>query len=346
MTRLTLLQMKINYTLGKKIQAALLGAVLLGAGAARTQAALPFPPSPIFTNGVPAWDCLVTGIKGERGIMFFTFTYAPDGYGNYIFTNRLIHTKVPASIAKVPVTITNTPDAGRGGSSSGRGGSSGNPVTNTNLADAAATTAGTNIFGYLKTTGSWGYDYKGNILGFYVELVLDKPGEGTNPPTFFTNAVSFIGKVTPNKRFTALYSSSIGGNGKYAGVPLKTVTNHVNGSDFSGPWTGDEIVGSRDMVELFSMTNAGFPNSYNIIGDGPSYTLDAPGATSKCLVSCQKKIAFTDYKFITLTNIPYLRATFGPLQNTTKVAGSNTKGLLTGSNVVYNAYFVPFVPYP
>ena len=337
--------MKTNFTLGKKIQSALLGAALLGAGAARTQAALPFPPSPIFTNGVPAWDCLVTGIKGERGIMFLTFTTNADGYGNHTFGLQMIHTTVP-SIPKVAVIITNTPDLGRGGSTAGRGGDTGTPPTNTNLADAAATTAGTNLFGYLATTGSWGFDYKGNILGFYVELVLDKPGEGTNPPTFFTNMVSFVGKVTPNKRFTALYSSSIGGNGKCAGVPLKTVTNHVNGSDFSGPWTGDEIVGSRDMVELFSMTNAGFPNSYDIIGDGPSYTLDSGTNKSRCLVSCQKKIAFTDFKFITPTNMPYLRATFGPLQNTTKVAGSNTKGLLTGSNVVYNAYFVPFVPYP
>lgn len=339
--------MKTNFATLKKFPSTALVALLLGAGATPSQAALALPPTPVFTNGVPAWDCLITGPNGERGIMFLKFSYTPDGYGNYLFDLRQIHTKVPIAIPVVPVTVTNSP-GGRGGSSSGRG-DGGTPVIPVNnLTNAATVTTGTNIFGYLRTTGSWGFDYKGNVLGFYVELVIDKPGEGTNPPTFFTNQVSFIGKATPNKRFTAMYSSSIGGNGKYAGVPLKTVTNKVNGADFSGPWTGDEIIGPRDMVELFTLVTNDIPNAYDIIGDGPAYNLDFNGAEpSKCLVSCQNKIAFTDFKFTNPTNdVHYLRATYGDLKNSSLVAGGSTKGLLTGSNVVYNAFFVPFVPYP
>ena len=359
--------MKTNFTSAKKIHATLLAALLLGAGASPSQAAIPFPPSPVFTNGVPAWDCLITGAHGERGIMFLTFfTNKFDSYGNYSFTMRQIHTKVPASSVKVPVTITNTPDSGgRGGSASGRGGDTGSgglinlnngtiPGAGTNISGA-----GTNIYGYLELNGtngvgSWGYDYKGNILGFYVELVIDTVTD-TNI-TYITNQVSFIGKVTPNKRFTALYSSTVGGNGKYAGLPLKPVTLNVNGhvgQDLSGPWTGDEIIGPVDMVELFTMTNSGFTNSYNIVGDGPGYSLNftnsIPPKFSKCLVSSQKKIAFSNHKYTNPTNSAAntQRATFGPLSNSTIVAGGKTKGLIDpGSNVVYNAFFVPFSPYP
>ena len=354
---LNVMPMKNNCASLKRFPGALLAALLLGTGAASSQAALAFPPSPVFSNAVPAWDCLITGERGERGIGLLTFSYAPDGYGNYTFDLRQIHTKVPTSTPKVKVTVTNTPaDSGRG-STGNRGDVTPviDPVIVGNLADAANTKPVTNIFGYIRPQGSWGFDYKGRILGFYVELLLVKPGEGTNPPTYITNQVSFIGKVTPNKRFTAIYSSTVGGNGKYSGVPLKTVTNQINGADFSGPWTAEEISGPVDTVELFTLfpDSGGFPNAYDIVGEGPAYSLDYPGGgappaiTSKCLVSCQKKFAFTDYKFVNSTNpVYYLRATYGDLKNNASILGGSTKGLSQGSNVVYNAFFVPFVPYP
>src|SRR5882724_7710197 len=212
--------MKTNFISAKPFRASLLLALLLGAGASVGNAALPFPPSPIFTNGVPAWDCLVTGERGERGIALLTFSYAPDGYGNYTFDMRMIHTKVPASMPRVKVTVTNTPSTDDNRGTIGNRGDTPPPVigsaTLTNLVNAANQKVVTNIFGYIEPRGSWGFDYKGRILGFYVELLLDKPPQGTNPPTYITNAVSFIGKVTPNKRFSALYSSTIGGNGKYS----------------------------------------------------------------------------------------------------------------------------------
>lgn len=342
--------MKTNFTPIKRFSAVLLAALLLGAGASVSQAAPPFPPSPVFSNAVPAWDVLITGARGQRGIAFLTFSYAPDGYGNYSFALRQITTKIPTSIPKVKITETNVP-TGRGSSAGTRGDVDAGTTTLENLTAAATQTAFTNIWGYNEPQGSWGYDYKGRILGFYVEYIIDKPAEGTNPPTVFTNSVSFVGKVTPNKRFTAVYSSSLGGNGKYSGVPQKPVTNHVNGADFSGPWTGEEFSGSRDRVELFTLFSSGFPNAYDITGDGPGYSLDWPSFggpfTSTCLVSCQKKIAFANYLFINETNADhYTRATFGDLKNTTKVAGGSTKGILSGSNVVYNAFFVPFTPYP
>ena len=341
--------MKTNIAFGTKLRAASLGAALLVAATSISQAAPPLPPSPVFSNGVPAWDCLITGPKGERGIMFLTFTTNLDAYGNYRFGLQQIHTKVTASGTKVPVTTTNAPDP-RGGTIAGRGNESGGV---SNVMNLATTGAGTNIYGYLATSGAWGYDYKGNILGFYIELIIDTVS-ATNI-TYVTNQVSFIGKVTPNKRFTALYSSTMGGNGKYAGVPLKAVTNQVNGADFSGPWTGDEIIGSVDTVELFSLLPSGFTNAYNIAGDGPGYSLNwgpvGPEGPrfGKCLVSTQKKIAIANHKYTNPTNAvaSTRRVTYGELKNSTLVAGSKTKGLIEpGSNVVYNAFFVPFAPYP
>ena len=335
--------MKNNFASIKRFPATLLAALLLGAGAASARAVIA-PPSPILTNA-PAWDCLITGANGERGIVFITFTTNSDGFGNRSFYLQQIHTRVPAS---TPVTTPPIVVDPRGGSVSGRGDVN---VGLTNLPAAVAASAGTNIYGHFTiTNGSWGFDYKGNVLGFFVELVADKPAEGTNAATYLTNQVSFIAKLTPNKRLTLLYSSSLAGNGKYSGVPQKAVTNKITGTDFDdSAWTANEVMGSVSTVELFKLKATSLTNAYAITGVGPGYTLHWPPTTSLatnfgiCLISSQKKIAFANLKFTTNAVGDTLRATYGPLINSTKVVGTKTKGLIQpGAKVNYDAYFVPF----
>jgi hypothetical protein len=313
--------MKTNFASGKILRATMLSAVL-GVGACLCQAAPPPPPSPVLTNGAAGWDCVISGQKGEQGILFITFTTIPDVYGNYTFTLSQIHTKV-----------SNGSSSGSNGRNAGGGVGRGGSSTGTPNSESA-----TNIFGFWSVprtgipAGSWGYDAKGNTLGFFIEIV-DLGGEGTNA-TFITNAVSFTAKVTPNKRFTAKYSSSMGGNGTYTGVPMKGVTG------LDGHWTGTEKIGSLSTYEFFNLTpmstSEGYTNIYDIIGSGPGYAL-----SGVCMASSQKKIAFTDFKTTGPTNPPSMRATTGSLVNSKTSLGGNTKGLIdSGTNANYNAFWV------
>lgn len=303
---------------------AFLAAMAVASATLLAHAAPPPPKSPVLTNGFPAWDCIISGQRGERGILFITFTTNDDGYGNYSFIVRQVHTKVIR-----PAAATTTVGTARGGVSSGRGDttSSGAPPTDPS--------SWTNIFGYWTTTGSWSYDAKGRILGIFTELVID--GVTDTNVTYITNRVSFTAQVVPNKRFNAIYSSSIGGNGTYRGVPMKEVT------DLTGHWTGTEQNGKVTTYELFSMSPAptpeGITNMYDFSGIGPGYEL----MNGVCLVSRQKKLAFASYKYFPTfspTNAALQRATFGPLIDNRSSLGSNMRGLLDGgSNTVYKAFW-------
>jgi hypothetical protein len=194
-----------------------------------------------------------------------------------------------------------------------------------------------NIFGFWSAPrngvppGSWGFDSKGNTVGFYIELIISSGVGSTNIVTI-TNQVSFIAKITPNKRLTAIYSSSLGGNGTFQGVPIKPLT------DLSGHWTGDEINAGVSTYEFFTLSGSGFPNIYDLNGSGPGYAI----SNGVCMVSSQKKIAFADYKFYNATNAAYVqRGTVGPLINSTRQLGGNTKGIADpGASVNYNAFWV------
>ena len=310
--------MKTNFAFEKKLHATIL-VTWLGAGAYLCQAAPPPPHSPVLTNAA-GWDCVISGQRGEQGVLFLTFTTDTDLFGNYMFSLREVHTQIV------------NPSSGSGGRNAGGG------VGRGDVAGNPSPTSTTNIFGYWSIpragapSGSWGYDSKGNTLGFFTEIV-NLGGEGTNV-TYVTNAVSFTAKVTPNKRFTAVYSSSLGGNGTYTGVPMKGVT------DLSGRWTGTEKIGSLSTYEFFNLTPMstaeGHTNVYDIIGAGPGYSM-----SGVCMVSSQKKIAFANYKFSNPTNPPTQRATTGPLVNSKTSLGGNTRGLIDlGTNVNYNAFWV------
>jgi len=302
--------MKTNFALRNTVCVAL--TLLLASAASFSHAAPAPPPSPILTNGAAGWDCLVNGQKGQQGILFITFTTNLDFYGNFTFTGIYFNTRVA------------NPSSNGGRNSGGGGGRGGS--------EGATVPAMTNIYGAIPISGSWSWDVKKNVLGFFTELV-EMGSEGTNA-TFITNQVSFTAKVTPNKKFTAVYSSSVGGNGVFQGLPMKGVTG------LSGRWTATEKINNLSINEFFTMAPAptfeGYTNIYDLFGSGPGYDLEGT-----CMVSSQKRIAFAGFKYLSLTNPPIQRATAGSLINSKTLLGGNTKGLIEpGTNVTYNAFWV------
>lgn len=265
--------------------------LLLGATYSVTCVAGPFD-SPVGT----VWDCVVHGQHAERGVAFLNFSTNTDQYGNYTFEVAQIHT---------PIRFPKGTDGGRN-----LGGGIGRSYDTNSVAT-------TNLYGYFDTTGSWSYDTKGRVVGYYTELVLTD-SSGTN---YITNQVSFVAKVTPNKRLTALAYNSLGRRNVYRGVPQQPVTGLLSASDLSGQWQATETIGESSTIELFNMSGGGpFPNSYTITGGGPGYDL-----TGRCLVSSQKKIAFALYEHPDPTNT-VLRAAFGTLKNSKKALGSKARG--------------------
>ena len=262
------------------------------------------PVSPVFTNGATGWDCLISGKGSQQGVLFLTFS--GDGLsGSGTFTGALISSRVAYPKASTD----------RSGIPTGR-----NP--------SDPETIVTNNVGYVEIAGLWAYDANGYTVGSFAHLV-QMEAASTNS---ITNSVSFRAKISPNKRLTASYSSSIEGNGTYRGVPIKTVT------DLSGTWTGEEKNGSLTTYEWFSLspTPTIWPNIYTVAGYGPSYALNG-----YCMVSSQKKIAFGNFKDFDPTN-SIVRGTVGPFVNKSTALGGKTKGQMNfGTNIVtYNSFRV------
>lgn len=268
----------------------ILASALVLTSVAVTEAAQ--PPSPVFTNGVIGWDCLMTGPNAERGIFYVTFA------DNGTFTGFLTATRIAAP--KAPATD-------RSGVPSDR-----SPSDSVGLETQ-------NIYGAGDISGLWSYDAKGYTLGVFTFVVAGTP-----------NQVSFRAKISPNKRLTASYSSSLGGKGTFRGVPVKPVT------DLAGLWTAEEKNSGISYYEFFSLTPKPviWPNIYDLSGDGPGY-----GVTGVSVVSSQKKIAFASLQGTNAT----LRATLGSFINKSTSLGGKTKGLSSsGTNniVTYDAFRV------
>ena len=230
--------------------------------AAHTVSNAATPVSPVFTNGVLGWDCLISGAGSERGIIFLTFNE------NGTFTGK-----------KINCRVANPKDsADRGGIPSDRD-------------PASPPTSVTNLYGFTDIKdGSWRFDADGYTIGFFTSLVATEA-------ELLTNQFSFRAKITPNKRFTASFSGGLGGNGTYRGVPMKSVTSTKSGADLAGNWSGEEINGGFTTFEFFSLAaSASYPNLYDVDGGyGPGYSL-----IGHCMVSSQKRIAFANLKNSTL----------------------------------------------
>lgn len=301
--------MKKNASHFKGFAAALRSAALvfvLGFATGAAKAAPSGPASPVLTNA--AWDCVLSGQAGEKGILFLDFT---TNTSPYQFTVREITTRVAFNPQANP----------RGGAGAGSRG------------DAGATNSFTftNVFGYYSTSGLWTYDVHGNTVGFFIEILESASSSATN---YLTNTFNFTAKITPNKQLSGIYSSSLYGQGTLQGVPLKTLTN------LSGSWVGKETINGVYNYEFFTLSNAGFPNTYYITGDGPGYSIGDD--YSICMVSSQNKIALSVDKWYSMTNPPVTRATFGGFSR--KPLGGNTYGIIgpseASTNATYNAFWV------
>ena len=150
-------------------------------------------------------------------------------------------------------------------------------------------------------SGHWGFDAKGRLVGFYTDVsgydvcvtnlvLVNNPitgGVDTNiviECNRLTNAISFVGTVSPGKRLT-MVSSTPDGKSVYTGVPITT----VNLPDLSGNWTGVKTDDHLIYNEFFTLLrNSPDANTYTVDGGGPGYFY---GGTA--LLSKSGKFAFT-----------------------------------------------------
>ena len=293
--------MKLNLKQSRHMLAALLTAVAVQSSNAAT------PVTPVLTNAVNGWDCLMSGQHAEKGIVYLSFH--GDGYGgDDTFNGVLVEAKT--AIPKVTNVRLGTPSPRDPGQP-----------------DASAFT---NIFGSFAFNGKWAFDAKGYVVGWSYSKVYFAGGS-TNG---VTNQLSFKAKVSGNKLITGTYSSGFD-NGTIRGVPIKVLTN------LSGSWTGEEKNLNLTTYEWFALSptniaSENWPNVYAVDGYGPSYHLGGI-----VIASSQKQIGFgTTFDFDPTNSVA--RATTGTFINRPTSVGGITRGVDNFSTnvVTYNAYRV------
>jgi hypothetical protein len=127
-----------------------------------------------------------------------------------------------------------------------------------------------------------------------------------------TNAVSFVGKVVPNRRLTLVASTSFG-KVNFKGVPFAEL------EDFDGSfWYGTKKVNKQSFLEFFTLSGSDFPNIYFMDGAGPGYFYE----NGRCVISRQKRIGFAVRE-----DTGGLRSTFGPFKSSFKGTTAKTKGV-------------------
>ena len=152
------------------------------------------------------------------------------------------------------------------------------------------------------------------------------PGPGTS-----TNAVSFVGTVTPGKHLTLTASASYG-KVSYSGVPIKRTL-----PDLSGRWYGYKTEGSQPLLEFFDLVPfsdslnpwpidfpdiANFPNVYfTADGQGPGF--DFYGVS---ILSTQKKIGFAFVTYPTGSTNSVLGASYGSFSSSRRMTNAVTSG--------------------
>jgi hypothetical protein len=214
-----------------------------------------------FNSPAGTWDFVISGSQGE-GLAYLTFL------DDFTFSGAELLTAKPHP--------TSTPDIGRN--------SGGDTGRNAGSSSSTNSTAGsTNLFGYGPINGSWNFDIKGNVIGFFVERVEEADGADV-----ILDSVSFTGKVAgkdPHKRFT-LVASTPNGKVTYRGVQQSTTLTNA-----SGVWYGIKTQGQQSFVEFFDVMAGPNPFAppylYSVTGTGAGYSFDGV-----CMLSSQKKIGF------------------------------------------------------
>jgi hypothetical protein len=246
-----------------------------------------------FASPVGSWDISMSGGRSGLAVMQF----------NADNTFALYEIVVPNQVKS---SSSSDESRGTGGDDSRSG------TTGTNSGPVVLPI--TNLFGgELVSSGLWGFDSQGRVIGFYGEFLGEVcttntvtitncingsiPGEPcgfvTNVDTITcvspTNAVSFVGSVVPGKRLT-LSVRIISEKIVYSGLPVIQLTN------FTGSWFGNRIEPGQNTAEFFTLSpDAGFVevpmlNFYDVAGGGGNYGYHTDG---HALVSRWNKIAFS-----------------------------------------------------
>ena len=128
-----------------------------------------------------------------------------------------------------------------------------------------------------------------------------------------TNAISFVGKVVPDKRITLVCTTPFGKT-LYRGVPFQEL------QDISGDWYGVKTQNGVAYQEFFSLSN-GFANIYDVGGAGPGYSYHGIA-----ILSSRNKISFVFGMDPPLPTQPVtvVRAVTGPFNR--KNVEANTRG--------------------
>jgi len=248
-----------------------------------------------------AWDISMSGGRTGLAVMEFFDGGTPDSRTFSIY-EIIVPNKPRPSSSDSTDSRNGSGDDSRTGSSGGTNGTVVLPITN--------------LFGgELASSGHWGWDTQGRLIGFYGEIlgevcttntvtitncingaIPDQPcGYVTNVDTItcvsVTNGVSFVGSVVPGKHLT-LNSRIISQKTVYHGLPAIQLTN------IAGSWFGNRIEPGQDTLEFFTLSPAGgfveLPdapaNLYDVIGGGGNYNYTIGGSA---LLSRWNKIAFS-----------------------------------------------------
>lgn len=278
---------------------------LIGSAALFTQAASLDP-----SESGGRWDCTYSG-KGQKGITFLTFTTIA---GDSLNTWRITGYEIPGKTAEK----LRPPFDPRG---TGNRGDTNTPSTHIG-----------NDFRFCEIDGYWGYDYKGNIVG-YLNLTNLTLGSATGR----VYSVSFSGKVSglPGKRKMSLVGDSPDGKRTYRGLEY----TNIYGSTLETNWYGIKKQARQFYQEFFTLTSgpdANYPTLLRMTGYGSGYTIEE----GFCMVSRQGKIAF-DCKEVPVDYLyGYPRTSFGSFNK--KSYSASTKGAIYpymyGDAIFYQAY--------
>jgi len=264
-----------------------------------------------FASPAGTWDVTLSGSRQGLALIEFTDGGTPDSRTFSIY--EIIVPPKPSSSSLDPRSVDESRNAGFDASRNGfvSTGTSINSATNT-----------PQLFGdELSSSGLWGFDTKGRVVGFYGEslgLVCttnivtitncingDIPGQPcgfvTNIETVtcvsVTNGVNFIGTVVTNKSLT-LAAQTTGRKFTLHGLPIIQLTN------VAGSYTGSRTSMGVTTFEFLTLSPVSPPvelpgmlNVYSVLGGSADYSyMVAPNVFSTsggtALLSRSGKIAF------------------------------------------------------
>ena len=170
----------------------------------------------------------------------------------------------------------------------------------------------TNFYGRAFISGTWTVDSLGRTIGVFTE---------SGGPDSLTNGVSFkaVGKDAVRMNLEAVRG---GRHIHYRGIPLNSL------ADFSGDFYGLGSTSRQPFTELFTLTPAAAPNTYDVVGVGAAYNI-----MGWAYVSAKKQMAFVTLSDQTTNGI--LRSLAGPF-SLTKGVGSLRGVISDGSGGEFN----------